>query len=95
MDEFFSTLSVTLLVLGRPDHSSSSTDISQAFKHKGLSKTASHLEECSPKSLTKHFKFLVSDLLSFMKNVMQTCFSVLLKNVTCVMDSPLQFMVVS
>jgi hypothetical protein len=51
VDEFsnFSTFSVILLILGRPEHSSSSTDTRLALKRECHSKTAVQLKECSPK----------------------------------------------
>jgi hypothetical protein len=56
MDEFsnFSTFSVVLRVLGRPERSSSSTDAQRASKHECHSKAAAQLKECSHH--TKHFK---------------------------------------
>jgi hypothetical protein len=53
MDEFsiFSIFSVILLVLGRPEHSSSSTDTQPALKRECHRKIAVRLKECSPKAL--------------------------------------------
>jgi hypothetical protein len=45
----FSTFSVVLLVLGRPEDSSSSTAIRPALKHECHSETAVLLKEYSPK----------------------------------------------
>jgi hypothetical protein len=43
----FSTFSVVLLVLGRPERLSSSTDTRPALKREWHSKTAARLKECS------------------------------------------------
>jgi hypothetical protein len=50
VDEFsiFSTFSAVLLVLGRPERSSSSTDTGPALKCEYHSKTVVRLKECSP-----------------------------------------------
>jgi hypothetical protein len=48
--QIFSIFSVVLLVLGRPECSSSSTDTQLALKHECHSKTAGQLKECSPKT---------------------------------------------
>jgi hypothetical protein len=52
MNEFsnFSTLLVVLLVLGCPEHSSSSTDTRPALKHEWHSKNAVQLKGCSQKA---------------------------------------------
>jgi hypothetical protein len=52
VDDFsiFSTFSVVLLVLGRPERSLSSTDTQPALKRECHSKTAVRLKECSPKA---------------------------------------------
>jgi hypothetical protein len=46
----FSTFSIVLLVLGRPERSSSSTDAQPVLKLECHSKTAAQLKERSPKS---------------------------------------------
>jgi hypothetical protein len=46
----FSKFSVVLLVLGRPERSSSSTETQPALKHECHSKTTLRLKECSPKA---------------------------------------------
>jgi hypothetical protein len=43
------TVSVFLLVLDRPEHSSSSADTRPALKHECHSETTVQLKECSPK----------------------------------------------
>jgi hypothetical protein len=48
--QIFLTFSVVLLVLGRPERTSSSTDTQPALKHEYYSKTAVWLKECSPKA---------------------------------------------
>jgi hypothetical protein len=73
--QIFSTFSVILLVLGRPEHSSSSTDTRPALKRECHSKTAVWLKRIFSKSLTKHF--LVVDLPSFTQHLMQTRCSIL------------------
>jgi hypothetical protein len=45
-----SAFSVILLVLGHPEHSSSSTDTQLALKRECHSKTTAYLEECFPKA---------------------------------------------
>jgi hypothetical protein len=45
----FSTISVVLLVLGRPERWLSSTDTQLALKHECHSETTVRLKECSPK----------------------------------------------
>jgi hypothetical protein len=52
----FSTFAVVLLVLGRPECSSSSADTRPALKRECHSKHAVRLKECSPKAPSKHFK---------------------------------------
>jgi hypothetical protein len=51
LDEFsiFSSFSLVLLVVGRPERLSSSTDTRLALKRQYHSKTAVWLKECSPK----------------------------------------------
>jgi hypothetical protein len=73
----FSTFSVVLLVLGRPEHLSSSTDNFLALKHECHSKTALQLKECSPKASQSISRVSVGDLLSFTQNLMQTRCSIL------------------
>jgi hypothetical protein len=46
----FSKFSVVLRVLGRPERSSSSTDIRTTLKREYHSKTGVRLKECSPKA---------------------------------------------
>jgi hypothetical protein len=46
----FSTFSVILLVLGCPEHSSSSADTRPPLKRECHSKTAVWLKKCSPKA---------------------------------------------
>jgi hypothetical protein len=46
----FSTFSIILLVLGRPEYSSSSTDTQSDLKREFHSKTAVWLKECSPEA---------------------------------------------
>jgi hypothetical protein len=48
--QIVSTFSVDLLLLGRPERSSSSSDTHPAYKHECHSKTAVLLKECSPKA---------------------------------------------
>jgi hypothetical protein len=47
----FSTFSVVLLVLGRPERLSFLADTQPAFKHECHSETTVQLKECSPKAL--------------------------------------------
>jgi hypothetical protein len=75
--QIFSTLSVGLLVLGRPERLSSSTDTRPAFKYECHSKTAVRLKECSPKASQSIAKVSVADLLSFTRNLTQTRRSIL------------------
>jgi hypothetical protein len=49
--QMFSTFSVILLVLGHPEHSSSSTDTRLVMKRECHSQTAVQLKECPPKAL--------------------------------------------
>jgi hypothetical protein len=60
-----SRISVILLVLGRPERSSSSTDTRLVLKYGCQSKTAIRLKECSPKAPLSISGILVVDLLSF------------------------------
>jgi hypothetical protein len=69
--QIFSTVSVILLVLGHPNHSSS-TDTRPALKRECHSKTAVCLKECSPKASKSISRASVADLLSFRQNLMQT-----------------------
>jgi hypothetical protein len=48
--QIFSTFSIVLLVLGRPERLSSSADTQPALTHECHSKTAVPLKECSPKA---------------------------------------------
>jgi hypothetical protein len=48
--QILSTFSVSLLVLGSPERSSSSTDTQPALKHECHSETTVWLKECSPKA---------------------------------------------
>jgi hypothetical protein len=79
VDEFsnFSTFSVVLLMLGRPERSSSSTDTQPALKHECHSKTTVWLKECSPKAVRSFLRVSVVDLPSFTQNLMQTHCSIL------------------
>jgi hypothetical protein len=76
MDEFMNifNISVILLVLGRPEGSSSSTDTQPVLKRECHSKTTVRLKECSPKASRN---VSVADLPSFMQNLMQTRCSIL------------------
>jgi hypothetical protein len=80
MDEFlnFFNISVVLLVLGRPERLSLSTDTQPALKRECHSKTVVRLKECSPKASRKISRVSVEDLRSFTQNLMQTCCSILL-----------------
>jgi hypothetical protein len=73
----FSTFSVIMLVLGRPECSSSSTDTQPALKCERHSKTAVWLKECFPKASRSISRVLVADLLSLTQNLMQTHCSIL------------------
>jgi hypothetical protein len=73
----FSTFSVVLPVLGRPERLSSSTDTQLVLKHECHSKTAAWRKECSPKALRSISEVSVVDLLSFTQNLMQTSCSIL------------------
>jgi hypothetical protein len=73
----FSTFSVVLLVLGRPERLSFSIDTQPALKHDCHSKNAVRLKECSPKASRSISRFSVVDLLSFTQNLMLTRFSIL------------------
>jgi hypothetical protein len=79
VDEFsiFSTFSVVLLVLGHPEHSSSSTDTRPTLKHECHSKTAVWLKQCSPKASQSISGVSVADLLSFTQTLMQTHYLIL------------------
>jgi hypothetical protein len=46
----FSTFSVILLVLGQPEHLSSSADTQPTLKRECHSETAVRIKECSPKA---------------------------------------------
>jgi hypothetical protein len=70
----FSTFSIVLLVLGHPEHSSSSADTQPALTCECRSKTAVRLKECSPKASHSISRVLVADLPSFTQNLMQTCY---------------------
>jgi hypothetical protein len=76
VDEFsnFFNIPVVLLVLGHPEHSSSSTDTRLALKHGCHSKTAAWLKECYPKASQS---ISVADLPSFTQNLLQTRYSIL------------------
>jgi hypothetical protein len=74
----FSAFSVVLLVLGSPEHSSSSTDTQPTLKHECHSKIAVRLKKRSPKASQCISWVLVADLVSFTQNLMQTCCSILL-----------------
>jgi hypothetical protein len=63
--QIFSTFSVVLLVLGHPEHSSSSTDTQPALKRECHSKTAAWFKECSRKASQSILRVLVADLPSF------------------------------
>jgi hypothetical protein len=73
----FSTFSVVLLVLGRPERSSSSTDTRPDLKRECHSKTSVRLKECSPKASQSISSVTVADLLSFTQNLMWTHCSIL------------------
>jgi hypothetical protein len=70
--QIFSTFSIILLVLGHPEHLSSSTDTRPALKHECHSKTAIWLKEYSPKASQSISRVSVADLPSFTQNLMQT-----------------------
>jgi hypothetical protein len=72
----FSIFSVSLLVLGRPELSSSSTDTRLALKHECHSKTTVWLKQCSPQTPQSASWVSVADLPSFTQNLMQTCYSI-------------------
>jgi hypothetical protein len=74
VDEFsnFFNISVVLVVLGCPERSSSSTDTRPALKHECHSKTAVWIKECYPKASQSISRVSVSDLSSFVQNLMQT-----------------------
>jgi hypothetical protein len=73
---FFLIFSVVLLVLGCPEHSSS-TDTQPALKQELHSKIDVQIKECSPKASQSISRALVGDLLSFTQNLMQTRCSIL------------------
>jgi hypothetical protein len=73
----FSTFSIILLVLGHPEHSSSSTDTQLALKREFYSKTAVRLKKCSQKASQSTSLVSVADLLSFMQKLMLTRCSIL------------------
>jgi hypothetical protein len=58
----FSTFYIILLVLGCPEHSSSSTDTQPALKHECYSGTTVRLNECTPKASQNISRVLVTDL---------------------------------
>jgi hypothetical protein len=72
-----STFSVVLLVLGRPERSSTSADTQLAMKHECHSETTVRLKKCSPKSPQSISRVSVVDLPSFMQNLMQIHCSIL------------------
>jgi hypothetical protein len=67
--KIFSTFSVVLLVLGRPERSSTSTDTRRTLKHECHSKTTVWLQECSPKPSRSISGVSVLDLLSFTQKI--------------------------
>jgi hypothetical protein len=73
----FSTFSVVLLVTGRPEHSSSSTEARQALKLECHPKTDVRLKECTPKASRSFSRVSVVDSPSFTQNLMQTLCSIL------------------
>jgi hypothetical protein len=75
--QIFSTFSVVLLVLGRPEYSSSSAYTQPASKHECHSKTAVWLKECLPKASRSISRVLIADLPSFTQNLLQTHCSIL------------------
>jgi hypothetical protein len=75
--QIFSTFSVVLLVLVRPEHLSHSNDTQPALKCEFHSKTAIWLKECSPKASQSILRVSVKDLPSFMQNLMNTHCSIL------------------
>jgi hypothetical protein len=48
--QIVSTFSIVLMMLGHPEHSSSSTDTWPMLKYECYSKTTIWFKECSPKS---------------------------------------------
>jgi hypothetical protein len=77
ISRIFSTFSVILLVLGRPEHLSSSADTQPALKRECHSETAVRLKECSPKASRSISRVSVADLPSFTHILMQTRCSIL------------------
>jgi hypothetical protein len=77
ISQHFSTFSVVLLLLGRPEHLSSSVDTRPALKRECHSKIAVQLKECSPKTSRSISGVLVADLPSFTQNLMQMHCSIL------------------
>jgi hypothetical protein len=73
----FSTFFVVLLLLGRLESSSSSTDIRPALKRECHSKIAVRLKECSPEASRSITRVSVVDLPSFTQNLMQTRIAIL------------------
>jgi hypothetical protein len=73
----FSTFSVVLHALGRPERLSSSTDIQLALKRECNSKTTIRLKECSPQASQSTSRVSVVNLPSFMQNLMLTRCSIL------------------
>jgi hypothetical protein len=68
----FSTYSSVLLVFGRPEHSSPSTDTQLALKQECHSKTHVQLKEFSPKASRRISGVSIAVLPSFTQNLMQT-----------------------
>jgi hypothetical protein len=75
--QIFSTFSVVLLVLGRPERLSSSIATQPALKVEYHSKTTVWLKEYSPDASQNISMLSVVDLLSFVRNLTQTCCSIL------------------
>jgi hypothetical protein len=75
--EIFSSHSVILLALGRPERLSSSTDTRPALKRECHSKTTVRLKEYSQKASRSISRVSVADLQSFTQNLMQTHCSIL------------------
>jgi hypothetical protein len=84
----FSKFSVVLLVLCRPGHSSSSTDIRPALKRECHSKPLSGLKNVlqKPQASKSISRVSEADLLSFTENLMQTRWSIL----SSIADKPKQ-----
>jgi hypothetical protein len=73
----FKTFSPVLLVLGRPERSSFSTDTLPALELECHSKTAVRHKECSPKASRSISGVSIANLLGFTQNLMQTLCSIL------------------